>query len=172
MTQDSGDFLHPRPQEISLSGCTIETLQPSDIETYIDIFRIRMGEDNHEDNIITSALIKDYERRLQNSNWILLIAKKDQKIVGGLEAEIIGGGERSQIRWGYVDQRFRRKGIATDLYTRCEDVLAKKGVSEMVVFIDDRNIRSRKFHGTYGFEPVPDSRSLNGKLYRKLITRS
>jgi len=155
--------------EPSSQGVSVEPLQFSDIESYINTVLVRIPNfDPEEDASIVAGLSGAYSRRLQLPEWwTMLVAKRGGKIVAGLEGEIDDSRESGKVNWVHVGHRFQRGKIATRLYAAYEEILRSSGISQMTAYIDSQNFASQAFHRTLGFEPY--RRSREGFMYRKSL---
>ncbi len=146
----------------------IRLATPKDAETLVNIYKeyIENTAITFETEVPSVAEFAERIRKLQEQfPW--LVCEMDGKVVGYAYAS--KHGERAAYRWSvdlsvYVDSRYHRKHIATELYQVLIDIVKRQGYHTAFVGISTPNPKSEAFHTTYGFETIGTFRNVGYKL--------
>ena len=96
-------------------------------------------------------------------------------IVSEINGEIAGyayaskHGERAAYGWSadlsvYIDEKFHRHHLGTDLYHELIDLLKKQGFCTVYAAISTPNPRSEAFHQSYGFHKIGEFKNVGHKM--------
>lgn len=113
--------------------------------------------------------VEEFERRIndymQLYPWI--VCEQGNKIIGYAYASQYR--DRKAYRWScecsvYVDEKFRRRGIAEKLYKALFEILKRQGVVNVYAVITHPNPASMRFHEKMGFRKFAIYKNAGYKL--------
>lgn len=137
---------------------TLRVAAPSDAEAIADIYA-PIVEQTHVSFETTPPTVADVTERIRTTvkrfPWI--VCEHDGQVVGYSYAST--HNERSAYQWGtdvsvYVDERYRRAGVARGLYTSLFAILQQQGFFTAYAIIALPNHPSVALHEGFGFERV------------------
>lgn len=96
-----------------------------------------------------------------------LVCEVDGEIAGYAYAS--KHGERAAYRWSsdlsvYIDNKFQRLHIATNLYDELINLLKKQGIFTLYAAISTPNPKSEAFHESYGFKKIGEFKNVGHKM--------
>ena len=91
--------------------------------------------------------------RLDDDERILLVAERDDSLLGFAEAEI-ASDERGEIVWLHVDPTERGQGVGTELTERVIADLRERVIKEIQAVVLAQNQEGSEFFERFGFESV------------------
>lgn len=141
-----------------------DSLQANDIDEYMALLRIAIGESPHYNDQEKQESIglrtpEHIQAKLDNPDWILLGAKnEDGRLIGSIEATILtspAGQRIGNIKWTLVHPDARQQGIATLLKRTLEEELRGRGCIGILTAIKDTNTASIEMNRKLGVVPEP-----------------
>lgn len=115
-----------------------------------------------ETNVTFEYEAPDVEDMRQRIAWTLikypyLVAEIDHRVIGYAYASAFH--ERKAYQWScelsvYVDKDFQRNGVARQLYEKIFSILKMMHIEMVYVNITHPNIKSEKFHESFGFKEM------------------
>ena len=113
--------------------------------------------------------LEAFQTRMKNimSFFPWIVAEIDGKIAGYAYAS--KHGERAAYGWSadlsvYIDEKFHRHHLGTDLYDELIDLLKKQGFCTVYAAISTPNPRSEAFHQSYGFHKIGEFKNVGHKM--------
>lgn len=113
--------------------------------------------------------LEAFQTRMKNimSFFPWLVCEVDGEIAGYAYAS--KHGERAAYRWSsdlsvYIDNKFQRLHIATDLYNELINLLKKQGIFTLYAAISTPNPKSQAFHESYGFKKIGEFKNVGHKM--------
>lgn len=97
--------------------------------------------------------------KIADENFRVIVAVDQGDLVGHLVATLKEYPPVFTIKsYGFVqeiavNEKYQRRGVATDLYDAAEEWLLSRGVSRIQINVDSENLASRSFWSSAGFEP-------------------
>lgn len=83
---------------------------------------------------------------------LLMIYELDGKVVGFINYNIIY--DRAELDYIYVDEKYRRKNIATELLQFCLDDVKTSGCSNITLEVNVNNTNGISLYNKFGFKQV------------------
>lgn len=142
-----------------MKGVRIQKLQKKDFSAFLNAFSELINTQFPEYSEKTKQFFlrsrkawsrQGYKRALRNRARVILVAKKESKIIGILDSLVPFGGV-SMGAWVMVDPQFQRQGIGTALLLEWETVMRKKGAHSIFLYTKERNLA---FYTEANFERV------------------
>ena len=123
------------------AGFTIDELASTDVEVMNALLTVFGKAFEDGETYGKSPPSKPYlERLLGNENFIVLVARKQEEVVGGLAAYVLQKFEQERSEVYIYDlavaAEHRRKGIATALIERLKEIAKGRGAHVMFVQAD------------------------------------
>ena len=113
--------------------------------------------------------LEAFQTRMKNimSFFPWIVAEIDGEIAGYAYAS--KHGERAAYRWSadlsvYIDEKFHRHHLGTDLYDELIDLLKKQGFCTVYAAISTPNPKSEAFHQSYGFHRIGEFKNVGHKM--------
>jgi N-acetylglutamate synthase-like GNAT family acetyltransferase len=109
--------------------------------------------------------------RLEDENWLLLVAEDDDSILGFIEGQIIDG-DTGEIRWLHVSPTDRGQGVGTKLFEQMLADLRERAVETIQAVVLADNQEGGEFFEQFAFESHDqkdrefDERTLNVEVFR------
>jgi ribosomal protein S18 acetylase RimI-like enzyme len=98
---------------------------------------------------------ENYNALAESDSGLILVAEKNEEVAGSLVAQQFGIS--LAFMWsGVVAEKYRRRGIATNLSTVAEHELRARGVREIWGFVDVANLASQALLKKFGFQTNED----------------
>ncbi len=105
-----------------------------DFKKLLEVFKKAFNGEGYENPLPTHEYLS---KILEDNNYIVLVAEKDKKVVGGLIALLIKKWEQSRSEMFIYDlavaEEFRRQGIATGMITKLKEIA--KDCGAYVIFV-------------------------------------
>ena len=113
--------------------------------------------------------LEAFQTRMKNimSFFPWIVAEIDGEIAGYAYAS--KHGERAAYGWSadlsvYIDEKFHRHHLGTDLYDELIDLLKKQGFCTVYAAISTPNPKSEAFHQSYGFHKIGEFKNVGHKM--------
>lgn len=102
--------------------------------------------------------IKEFTNHINETSTEVFIAQSDDRIIGfaqvGLRHDYVEGTSTSPVGYLegiYIEEEYRKRGIASELVRACEAWSLEKECAEFASDIEMNNKDSYKFHLKFGF---------------------
>ena len=114
-------------------------------------------ERKYDKNISPFIMILDYYKNfIDKENNIFYVYEQDNKIVGYVYAKILNDGtmvkSKAVIDALYVDEKYRKKGIAKSLLNKVLERLSEYDISSMEISVMSKNTVAKKLYESLGFK--------------------
>ena len=113
--------------------------------------------------------IESFQNRMKSimDFYPWLVCEIDGEIAGYAYAS--KHGERAAYRWSadlsvYIDEKFHRHHLGTDLYDEVIQYLKKQGFCTLYAAISTPNPKSQAFHESYGFKKIGEFKNVGHKM--------
>lgn len=108
------------------------------------------------------------EEELEDDRTVLLVAERDDGVVGFAHATWNEAAAEGYILRIYVHPDHRKEGLGRDLLERTRAELADHGVERVNAMVLAQNGPGNAFYRRYGFEQVDESETeIGGETYRE-----
>ena len=145
--------------ELPPNVAVIEQLKTDDIKSYLDFFRKVVSDleeytEEEKESAFQVRNLEDVEKKLQNNDWVFLIAKDNKgQIIASIEGRILKfkSGLVGNVLWVLIDKLNRNKTIGDRMSKEFEEVAISKGCNRFLLLIKDDNNISIKMHTKRGY---------------------
>lgn len=140
---------------------------------------LRASYDFLDDDVLEYAVDQWYdqeslERLITEDNDVILVVTIDDEVVAFSQSAILGETESTgEIRWILTDPDYRHRGIASELFTRTEEVLRKQGVKRIRALVLADNVDGVGFYEEQGLERAGERTvEIGGENHTELVYQS
>lgn len=95
---------------------------------------------------------QDFEYILNNKNYVTVKGEIDGELVGFVSASF--SIDQSDILQVCVSEKFRRKGLGSELLAVFENIMKEKGVIELFLEVNENNIPAISLYNKMHFSPI------------------
>ncbi len=88
-------------------------------------------------------------KKIGKKNFLLLCSVEGSELTGYLEAELLE--ETARINCIAVNEKKRKKGIASFLLSRALSILREKGIESVFLLVKSENFAAKEFFEKHGF---------------------
>lgn len=144
----------------------IDYLTESDLPEFNQLYKECFGEFSED----LSSMEINFNKLVKLPEYHLLAARKDNLLVGYTMVVVIrefaGNGDPFMTVWSVcVKPSYRRQGVATDLFTRVEQI-AKDSHCEFITFISGKSrTGAHSFYESLGYDMQRDKAGIKFLLY-------
>ncbi len=121
--------------------------------------KLLISESKYDKNLRNDYIITNYfENKYQNEDNILLIAKKEEDVIGYAYCKIneLPGGQiisKVTLLDGiFVEEKYRKQKVATKLINECKNWSAEIGATYFEIKVTSENINALKLYEQIGFK--------------------
>lgn len=152
----------------------IRKANPGDLNTIIDLSKkalevqkVFKGYVEWKENV-PDILKKEIEPKLRDSKYAYFLAELDGKSVGLIlcsfkDASLCKIEKLGEMKYLYVEEEYRSKGVASELVGRALAWYKTKGIYQIDANVYSDNISSKNFWEKQGLETVADIMTINIK---------
>lgn len=99
----------------------------------------------------TGFSVHDIAHKLSDDNYLVLCAFERSKPIGFIEFQFFSHDSISRLSAVFVEERYRRKGIAEKLAKKAFFECRKKEINHLFLLVKESNTVAKKFYKKIGF---------------------